>query len=106
MTQALIKNLSEEDPDDQITDLLIDALQSAMHDPLWKSPSANATNEIKQGIIDQNRIGWQQIVCGRFARTLTRYGQINNNQNLRRKLRLIWDTMLTLWKQQNEEVHH
>jgi hypothetical protein len=105
-TQALIKNLSEKDPDDPITDLLIDALRSAMHDPLWKSTGANAKNEINQGIIDQNRIGWQQIVRGRFARTLTRYGQINNDQNLRRKLRLIWDTMLTLWKQRNEEVHH
>jgi hypothetical protein len=104
-TQTLTKKLSEDDPKDPVTDLITLALSSAMQDPSWIPPGAHAMAEIKQGIKDQNKIGWQQIVRGRFAKTLTQNGQRNKDKKLRRNLRLIWDTMLTLWKQRNEEVH-
>jgi hypothetical protein len=88
-----------------VTNLIIEALRPAMLDPLWTPTDAHMTKETKKGIRDQNKIRWQHIVRRRFARSLTQFGQTNKDHILRRNLHLIWDTILTLWRQRNEIVH-
>jgi hypothetical protein len=102
--QDLLQKLNLAKLEEPLKPIIVAALKSAILDPGWKPPGSLITEELTRGVKDQNRIGWQQVLRGRFAQTLTN-GDKKKNQELRQLLRHIWDALLQLWKQRNESVH-
>jgi hypothetical protein len=102
--QDLLQRINLAKLEEPLKPIIVAALKSAILDPQWKPPGSLITEELIRGINNQNRIGWQQILRGRFAQTLTN-GDKKKDQELRQVLRHIWDTILQLWKQRNELVH-
>jgi hypothetical protein len=68
----LIQKLSQTKIKVPTKNLIIAAVKAATLDPTWQPNSSLIQHEYKkQGMQDQNRIGWQQILQGRFANSLS-----------------------------------
>jgi hypothetical protein len=102
---ALLQQISQAKIDNHMKPLLTAAIKSAILDPSWQPDNTLVPQDYRRGVEDQNRIGWQQIMRGRFAHSLSR-GEKSKEQDLRKVLRLIWDAILSLWTQRNDLVHH
>jgi hypothetical protein len=103
--QELLHQLNTSKIEDNLKPLLTSAIKSAILDPNWQPESSIVSKGLRKGVNEQNRIGWQQILRGRFAKSLSG-GDRHKEQDLRRVLRCIWDALLNLWQQRNELVHH
>jgi hypothetical protein len=101
---ALLQQLNQSTIDEHIKPIFTAAIKTAILDPTWQPVSSQVPQGYRKGAEDQNRIGWQQIMRGRFAQSLS-CGDRHKEQDLRRVLRLIWDALLNLWSQRNELVH-
>jgi hypothetical protein len=93
-----------------IRSMITKAIEKSASDPTWQPEESHES----RGAIDQSRIGWQQLFFGRIAKDLVREfecenvmpknGQVANNNNGQKLIRLIWDTFLKFWTQRNEQV--
>jgi hypothetical protein len=93
-----------------INKIIREALVNASNLKLW---SANLTGnrKVNRWIQDQSRIGWQQILYGRTAKSLefamedhfcnkaNDTGQETGAKWVRKLIQVIWDTFLKLWTQ-------
>jgi hypothetical protein len=85
--------------------------------PAWKPDISAISHELKQCVIQQNKIGWQHLFKGRIAQEMTwfmeehyrglgidskRYTGTRWGKML---LTNFWNMILTQWKQRNEVVH-
>jgi hypothetical protein len=85
--------------------------------PSWKPDISAISHELKQCMIQQNKIGWQHLFKGRVAKEMTLFMEehyrglgIDSKRYTGTRwgkmlLTNIWNMILTLWKQRNEEVH-
>jgi hypothetical protein len=102
--------------DSQVKQILIDIVQTATKNKSW-SPTLirNTTSDIQKGANAQQRIGWEQVIFGRMARafvqtlapvpTSTDSSLLASISQGKKCLRIIWDTILELWRQRNEFIY-
>jgi hypothetical protein len=83
----------------------------------WTASPSRVSTKWKQGIKDQNAIGWRQLYNGRISLSIIKtmdnhYSELGLNpmqhNGKRWAIRLIvnlWSTILELWKTRNEIIH-
>jgi hypothetical protein len=101
----LIQKISQSKTEETIKNLSMAAVKAATLTPNWQPTDSMVPSEYKQGVLDQNKIGWHQIIRGRFAISLSNRDK-KKEQDLRQIIRLFWDTLMQLWSQRNEIVHN
>jgi hypothetical protein len=101
----LIQKISDSKIEEPTKNLLIAAIKSVTLDPAWQPSNSIVPHEYRQGVQDQNKIGWQQIIRGRFAKSISNCNK-KKEQDLRQVIRFFWDTLMQLWSQRNEIVHN
>jgi hypothetical protein len=101
----LIQKISDSKIEEPTKNLIIAAVESVTLDPAWQPSNSIVPHEYKQGMQDQNKIGWQQIIRGRFAKSISNCNK-KKEQDLRQVIRFFWDTLIQLWSQRNEIVHN
>jgi hypothetical protein len=99
-----------------VTKTIKEALANVSNLNLW-SYKLTGNSKVDQWIQDQDRIGWQQILYGRTAKSLEmameeHYRSRANDTRqdtgakwVRKLIQVIWDTFLKLWLQRNELIH-
>jgi hypothetical protein len=85
--------------------------------PSWTPDMKYISMDLNKSIAEQNRIGWQQVYYGRISKKLINfmdqhYQQLPVNHLkytgerwARALIKKIWDTMLQLWKERNDQIH-
>jgi hypothetical protein len=85
--------------------------------PSWTPYMENISKELKDAIMEQNKIGWQQVYYGRLSNKLVRvmeqhfqklpvnHLKYTGERWARKLIKTIWDTMLQLWKERNDHLH-
>jgi hypothetical protein len=82
------------------------AVPECIFDNSWQVDARRYSSNFTRGIQDQNRIGWHHILGGRFATSFSQHESPGSSTAVRKTLKLIWDTVLTLWKQRNDIIHN
>jgi hypothetical protein len=103
--ETLVKDLLA-NKEDKVASLIATVIQKGLRDPKWEPKWESIQSQhLDQGILEQTKIGWQQIIFGRIARSLVQSQDTTTTVKLRQILRKIWDTFLALWQQRNSVVH-
>jgi hypothetical protein len=93
------------------------AIIESPHDVTWSPVTSDTSPELHQFVIQQSQIGWVHLFRGRLTKSLAKFMDLHYrslNVDTRRyngkwwcKLLIInvWNTVLKLWKQQNDIIH-
>jgi hypothetical protein len=91
--------------------------ESTARGPSWIPDMKHISMELKASIAEQNRIGWQQVFYGRISKKLISFMDHHFHQLpvnhlkytgerwARALIKKIWDTMLQLWKEWNNQIN-
>jgi hypothetical protein len=121
LTQARIQQhllgQLHENGNSEIINLIDIGLAESLITTEWKPDMAYVTKPWREGIEDQNKIGWRQIYYGRIAKKLIQamdqhYRKVNANEFkysgerwARQLIQNIWDVVLALWQTRNDTIH-
>jgi hypothetical protein len=114
---ATLHNRMESDNKNYGVDELIHIIQTALSKigQNW-APTLTNDKELNDGIQDQTRIGWQQILFGRISCKIMSYRETTlrlkgvekwRNSGMKwttRMIQNIWDTFLSLWSHRNNLI--
>jgi ribonuclease HI len=93
------------------------AFSESTHNSKWTPLVKETSGNIRRCIIQQNKIGWDQLLKGRMTKEMRRtmdhhYRQLKVDTRkytgerwCKRLLQNIWQVLLQLWKQRNELIH-
>jgi ribonuclease HI len=96
----------EGDKTDPLAVIIAAAIQKGLRDHNWTPPpDETRPQQLQNGIAEQNKIGWNQVIFGRVANKLLKANDLQEAARMRRIIRKIWDAFLQLWQQRNAEVH-
>jgi ribonuclease HI len=100
--------------DSEIINILDIGLTESLANNDWEPDTRNISRKWREGVLAQNKIGWNQIYNGRFATSLIKsmdqhYRTMDadpfkytGESWARHMIQTIWNTMLALWQTRNE----
>jgi ribonuclease HI len=101
----------------ELNNIIEIALQDSVENQAWTPDINNTSNNLRDYVIDQNCIGWNQLYNGRIAKSLvhTMDEHFNNlgangfqysgKRWTKMLIRNIWNTVLKLWKNRNDFIY-
>jgi hypothetical protein len=112
----LIKS-TQDNGNSELINIIDFGLQASITRPSWAPDMENISKEMMEAIKEQNRIGWQHLYYGQISQKLIlamdqHFQQQPINQLkytgerwARQLIKIIWDTMLQLWKARNDQIN-
>jgi hypothetical protein len=101
----------------ELANLIELAISESCTGTQWHPDMKHISTSLAAGIRDQTTIGWQHLYTGRLSKTLIStvddhykmegiHGrQYSGERWARQLIKLIWDTMLSLWKERNAIIN-
>jgi hypothetical protein len=108
-----IQKWLHEDGDSELTNIFEIGMEDSKHSQGWQPDIKHVSQKWKKAVNAQNKIGWQQIYHGRIATEMItsmdqhyqQEGVHSNSKNgeqwARKLIKIIWDSMLSLWRERN-----
>jgi hypothetical protein len=114
--QHILEQL-QDNGDSEIINIVDIGLTESLSTYDWKPEMSHINSAWREGIEEQNKIGWRQIYHRRIAKKLIQameqhYRKANVNKFTysgerwaRKLIQTIWDVVLELWQTRNEIIH-
>jgi hypothetical protein len=117
LSDYLWKDVGNQHGNSELNNIIELALSESPYNKKWTPDMTSISPELLPCILQQNKIGWHQLYKGRIAKSMIRAVE-NHFRNLQVEskkftgerwgkmlIRNIWNVVLILWEQRNEQVH-
>jgi hypothetical protein len=115
--QIHIAGSTNDQGNSELNSLIDLGLQESTDRPSWTPDMKHISTDLMEAIGEQNMIGWQHLYCGRISQKIIKFMDQHFQQLpvnhlkytgerwARQLIKTIWDTMLQLWKERNEQIN-